>query len=858
MDLFDKLIIYIKELFQEDFYIFIFLIIIIIILNLYINICDYDCDCCCELNEKKSFYKLCKFKHIGLNYLDLSNNNKDNKSTLINIEKGNIKFNNTPITYSNSNISKDFNNIILFGSKIINYNSKNISITQSFGIPCIIYRKNFEYEHIWNNNTDIDITIHPHGLCVDPFVDGSSCATEIGKNTNNGKSSIINFSIKNNSMVSAWHAHVHSESGQMLYGGLYMPYIIKDKYSDMIDKYFYINKNDIPIVFNTIELDKNGKMNSSLLQMYNCINFKNYDNVIKHFPDIPISDNKWCTSFGAWRGKYLNMNGRIVGKYTESKFCGKSPYENCFDNLLSNSDKWVEKNIKHKINENILKLRLVNGECSYRREYLGFIDENGNFLDFWVISCDNGFVKPFKTKIISNVSMERNEIIVDMAINKKITLIAFDFDITLIEKSLMITDPNNFHKFSIYSGCIINNILDHNKSIFEEPYKSQFIHYMNYFRDKKINYIPYIELINFNSLSNEPSIMNDIITIINQILNNPSEYYFNYPDTPKNIRRIELSSGMSFFADSWTGNINDNELPSLKFKFTNNIHNYDNIHNCNTLIITKNNEQPIYIIFDDYEDDKYILNINELKDIINNKFIEHNINLRYDWRKVEIDNKKMVFIDIINNSGDIYTIEGNNLIMQFMGVRFKYNSHRNPDNEKYKTTLYLDLYMESNNISIENIERDKHIHHGSHNMSKMDTELMKIVKMTLNPYSKHQNNPFTVMNCNIYNFTVQKNDTEKWIFYNSDTDFFDCHPFHFHLTSGFIDKEYTDVINLNPLNYGSKDVYCIKSMTQLAINVKFNNYSSKDGNIRHLGYMFHCHYMNHHDMNMMGQFYIEE
>ena len=71
-----------------------------------------------------SLYIIIKYNNnsnnnIVLNYLDLSNNNKDNKSTLINIEKGHIKFNNNPTTYSDDYLSNDFNNIILFGSKII-------------------------------------------------------------------------------------------------------------------------------------------------------------------------------------------------------------------------------------------------------------------------------------------------------------------------------------------------------------------------------------------------------------------------------------------------------------------------------------------------------------------------------------------------------------------------------------------------------------------------------------------------------------------------------------------------------------------------------------------------------------------
>ena len=113
---------------------------------------------------------------------------------------------------------------------------------------------------------------------MDAFVDGSSSETIIGKNTSNGKNLSIDFKITNNSMISAWHIHTHATSNELLYGGLVMPYIIKDEYSKLLDKYFKFNINDILLVFNTIELDKKGYLNSSLVQMYNCIYFKDYKN----------------------------------------------------------------------------------------------------------------------------------------------------------------------------------------------------------------------------------------------------------------------------------------------------------------------------------------------------------------------------------------------------------------------------------------------------------------------------------------------------------------------------------------------------------------------------------------------------
>jgi FtsP/CotA-like multicopper oxidase with cupredoxin domain len=122
-------------------------------------------------------------------------------------------------------------------------------------------------------------------------------------------------------------------------------------------------------------------------------------------------------------------------------------------------------------------------------------------------------------------------------------------------------------------------------------------------------------------------------------------------------------------------------------------------------------------------------------------------------------------------------------------------------------------------------------------------------------------------NDNLMNFSVGYNKTEKWYYHNLDTQ--DTHPFHFHLTSGFVDcfDEVNSQCLLKNDNYFanylySRDTYGIGSQQSLAFYLKFINYISEEGAlvppVRNLGYMYHCHYMTHHDMNMMGQYYVHK
>lgn len=150
-----------------------------------------------------------------------------------------------------------------------------------------------------------------------------------------------------------------------------------------------------------------------------------------------------------------------------------------------------------------------------------------------------------------------------------------------------------------------------------------------------------------------------------------------------------------------------------------------------------------------------------------------------------------------------------------------------------------------------------------------------------NPITTYDDNALMIINANstyygfvdgfqtdsIMNFSVRKNVSEKWIYTNLDIQ--DTHPLHFHLTTGFVDV-FDDVISNGlvsdknshfPYIY-SRDTYGIGPQQKIAFFVKFLNYVSGEGlldpPIRYLGYMYHCHYMTHHDMSMMGQYFVYE
>jgi FtsP/CotA-like multicopper oxidase with cupredoxin domain len=133
-------------------------------------------------------------------------------------------------------------------------------------------------------------------------------------------------------------------------------------------------------------------------------------------------------------------------------------------------------------------------------------------------------------------------------------------------------------------------------------------------------------------------------------------------------------------------------------------------------------------------------------------------------------------------------------------------------------------------------------------------------KIIISPKTQYNGYIDGILNDNLMNFSVKQESSELWIYNNLDNQ--DSHPLHFHMTSGFarFDNKYSSEClknnqQSNMLEY-SKDVYSIGPQQKISFNIKFVNHSSNEGQIKWLGYMYHCHFMAHHDMSMMGQFFV--
>jgi hypothetical protein len=195
-------------------------------------------------------------------------------------------------------------------------------------------------------------------------------------------------------------------------------------------------------------------------------------------------------------------------------------------------------------------------------------------MNFYVIAGGGGFVNPWMTKIIGLESLNRADILIDLGSNKTISLIAYDFDITnLIFAVPYAFDHNYSHalyiyeKLSTYDGTLLGVEGD----IFHASHaRDNLLHLIQFVHGgEKLHDLPYLEAVQFHSTHSTTASLEYVLDIVRyQIVGNPSNYYYNWPDAPILTRNIAFGGPINFtsvWSESWEHNT---DVPSLRFKFT--------------------------------------------------------------------------------------------------------------------------------------------------------------------------------------------------------------------------------------------------------------------------------------------------
>lgn len=761
---------------------------------------------------------------------------------------------------SSSSLSTNKNN-----EEIIE-NTKN---STTYGFPIIIVNQNQNFDITMNNLSTYDVNIHYHGVNFNPFNDGASDACIFGPNTQIGITNRLNCTMNNNSSLCWYHPHNMYEASEFVYMGMVGFIQTIDKLSNKLDTFFEINNNYLVLLAFDNFINSDGTLNK---------------------------DNLYTDQ---WRGTNTAINGI-----------------NCI-NWINDDSTFID-NFYHETTKNIIKISILNGNCSWRRYYVGVVDKNNKIKKYYLIESDTGYRNPLLNSNTSFGPGSRVSIMFDLNDfeDNEATIFFYDYDRTknngLVYENVLLnpTTDDSGNKINVPYPCGLapppvnfnikkflkikqRNKTDHKISNFVK-YIKKMIFGKNYYNVKKLtnenldlNYWKYLNPKYFYSL---PNFNKDI----------PKRKFIFFPDD----RKIALINNSTEFFNGqnrvFVDVLNSEEyaqskLPTCLFKIKKYDEKYisysNNMMNQNHLLIVS-----IYDLEDNLLEKVEInflptnkpLNIEQWSKLVNEKYINTKLKnldkynklseiLEYKWELVEYKvqylanslgeyykqpaSVKSVLLSNINKSSYLkIELKAQFSLLNYFGKPFGVMEKMNMECCcKGDCNCGTNCCCEMNQMEMNNLQQ-LFIYGGSVNGISQLPDSDGNFKFLISPKTQYNGYVDGILNDNFMNFSVKKDSSELWIYNNLDNQ--DSHPFHFHMTSGFVrfDSKYTSKcikqnIEGTVLEY-SKDNYSIGPQQSLAFNIKFVNHTSFEGQVKYLGYMYHCHFMAHHDMSMMGQYFV--
>jgi FtsP/CotA-like multicopper oxidase with cupredoxin domain len=813
--------------------------------------------------------------------LDLVDNKE--KSITIIIKKSSHKFSRNASASGNGSVN-------IFGSESYNtIDEQNYNfINMEYTLPIIRIKRNRQYNMNIVNNTEYYFNFHWHGLTVPPENDGALTVLAFGPCTPSNKFNITG-TLVNNSAITLNHPHNMNMSSSFLYGGLFNFINIEDEISAPVDNLFNYNGP-----------------NSNFLQLV-------YQDIDLNPIDGTLNDDK-LYSF-SWRAKYGAINGTsCINWYDkDTRFVDKLYYESYKNvvkvTLLNASCSY--RNIYLgvcDINFNIKPFYLVQTDQGYRNPTLvnicSFSIVNRNSIMFDLNDFKNNQAYLFLYNYdLTNCPIENNGIKPFLKIYNKIPQI-MPYNIynpvnRQLKRYLNGKCPDINHigtSQCFYSGNLPQNFKMNLQNIIIQIRKIVFgdnpsiINYANQHPNFELYpNINYLQFLNKKYFRNLPDLTNTPPTrkIIGE---------YDITTSKDNGSTEYISSGQNrFMVDIFNSNEkemynldNTSILPTCLFKIIDNPNNYENyemvVNNKLTVNLYDNNNSILQIINITFHTNAEQLpyNITEWFNIVNTTFANVIINiqnksynylsdiLNYDY---EITEYSVPYVntsippEIIHTIKIINTNKTTDLIIELVGPSTLLSFFGKPFMGMYMPshmTMHTDNECCSNNSSLKQII----IMSGDSSGNTQKSEAGGNFTLKIEPNSSYYGFPDGYMNENYSNFTVLKESTELLYYCNLDTQI--THPLHFHLTSFYFDTQKlnnshnvpysnaptsgsTIVYNDYNQNLYSKDVVIVPPQKKLNFYLKYVFYSSDDS---FLGYMYHCHIMEHHDMAMMGQFYV--
>ena len=715
----------------------------------------------------------------------------------------------------------------------------------SFGIGVIKFKRGNPISLKIHNQTKNYLNIHWHGMNVDPYNDGASGENMFGPDTKIGPVFELNEDkLTNNGCVMWVHPHPMFDTLKYVYLGLVGLVIMEDEVSKPVDDYFVYGDNHVPIIIGTIGFNDNGTIS--------------FDNLV-----------------GFQLDRYSQINGTSCLSWLSNEDTNKN-----YINTLY-----------HETSSNLVKFTVLNGSCTFSIYCIGICDKYDNIKFFNLISTDQGYRNPLLLLDNAYISPgERISILFDLNDFQDNEAYLFFYNVIANEGgNNYATITNEIKKFIIKNKCLkityndnhdsskdynlISVLTDIQKLVFGSNYEA----FINAPELDKLNYTAYLNTDYYYNIPNikEVAILDKrsflfMVDSKNGSYANGSTEYCEFTDI--SVDRVWSSMWTDYEYEMYQKTGDNYFLPTCLFfisKYSGDYLEYVNYREQDNheLVINIYKDESLSEVYktvdisfsetdkpmnvriwmefvESYFSSTYFLDDDDNKVYISDIIDYYWEPYTYVYTEGSITANILTIKMFIQNKTEYYVeLKGRWTLLTFFGKPFRGNFGFGSQNPGY--TLDPNMPM---NMMVAAGSRD-----GTFQFVDEDDDFFSIVVYPNELYCGFADG---WNNDNFRVFSVQKEITEKWEYNNCTNDF---HPIHFHNTSAFVDyfdnfdnQGYT-LSTLDRLTY-SKDVYPLQIFSRLILRLKFPTNTSDLGKIKHLGYMIHCHYLDHHDMNMMNQF----
>ena len=776
----------------------------------------------------------------------------------------------------------------VFGSKYRSKKNEKV-LANPYGLPLFKFKKGVEVPLVFTNRTGFSWDMHWHGLNTTADIDGATEVVSFGAATKIGE--IFNLTIPpitNNSALLWVHAHPMFYSSRLIYGGVIGAVLIEDDESVRITEKFIYGDNHIVLIYQDADLHSDGSLDSSSVYadgLRSCFGLINGVSCVNWYAreSVPFV-NKLQQVSGSNLIKIDVLNGTSSFRILYLGVIDKHKKVQPFYLIQSDTGFRAPEQLK------IVALAPAN-RISILIDLDQFEDNEAELFFY-----DFDLTEVFDIELVDDILTAKVPFGPDQTPNPTPIPGSSDLTYPVVPEIPQITEPVPLgnrvlpKKFGARGFLRLSQEKCRRSLSLERTLRK--IHKLVFGSACGIHSSPidYLSLLNPKYFYNLPDVKSAAL-----------RRFILFPDDSENAGprgATEFIDGANrVVVDLWNSDELDLEyaliqyqespnnwkpklLPGVLFKIFQDDPRYINYAmsandkltvQLYTKTIEYGDESPPFASVDIiYPPTDKPLNINQWIDLVNSTFAQTIIRgvplsdlLQLDWTfypyqvaalSDQITILKSVLMKLTNNSLFYIRLKGSWALLQFFGKPIAADMAMAPTGSSYPDNFNMNIQMIYPQWATSDPDNP---------IFTFDNTVELIVK----PQSTYMGPVDGFENDNLMNFSVKKDSTEKWIYYNRDTQ--DSHPLHFHLTSGFVDpldpqnKVLTreNSSSLLPRTY-SMDTYSIGSQTQLSFYLKFLNYisaqSALEPPLKYLGYMYHCHYLTHHDMSMMGQYFVYE